>query len=38
MQAEMAKFSQLVNQITDRYITGILSKKAPLLSQETRLI
>jgi len=26
MQAEMAKFSQLVNQITDRYITGILSK------------
>ncbi|SVA09500.1 uncharacterized protein METZ01_LOCUS62354 [marine metagenome] len=26
MQAELAKFSQLVNQITDRYITGILNK------------
>jgi len=30
MQAERANFSQLVNQITDRYTTGLLNKKASL--------
>ena len=38
MQAEMANFSQLVNQITDRFITSIQSIKASSLVRETRLI
>ena len=38
MQAEMANFSQLVNQITDRFITSIQSIKASSLVRETRLL